>query len=107
METKSKAQTFIGFILRSRKYRVGCNSVATIKRANLIIVCHTSAENTVKEAISFAKKFHCPLIKTKNKPLEVYINRPNEKVMAITDKALSKALIENMENDFVSVEQEN
>ncbi|MBQ8197207.1 MAG: hypothetical protein IJZ73_04015 [Clostridia bacterium] len=106
MERKTKAETFIGFILRAKKYRVGLNSIASIKRANLIIVCRSAAENTINEGVSFAKKFHCPLIKTKERLLEDFINRPNAKVMAVTDKALAKALLDNIENDFVSVEQE-
>ena len=106
MEKRTKAETFIGFILRANKYRVGLNSVESLKRANLIIVCHTASDNTVQMSKAFAKKFHCPLIVTKAKPLAEFILRDNVKVMAVTDKALAKALYENIENDFVSVEQD-
>ena len=107
MEKKTKAQTFMGFILRSNKYRVGTNSVASLKKANLIIVCHTAAENTKKECISISKKFHCPLLQTAKKPLEEMILRENAKVMAVTDKALATALKDNVGEDFISVNQEN
>jgi hypothetical protein len=101
LENKTKAQTFIGFAIRAGKYRIGANSVETLKRAELMIVCLTASENTKKQAISQANKFHCPIIETKI-PLEDLTHRENAKVMAITDKSLSKAILSNMETDFIA-----
>ena len=102
MEKKTKAETFVGFIVRSGKYRVGLNSVASLKSAFLIIVCHTASENSKKEAKSLANKLHCPLLITKEKPLEDLIFRANVKIMAVTDRGLAKAVIENSLEDFIS-----
>ncbi len=102
MENKSKAETFIGFAMRARKYRVGVNAVGTLKKVNLIIICHTASENTVKDAVKLAGKFHCPAIMTKEKALEQITHRENAKVMAITDSALSKAILDNSKEDFIA-----
>lgn len=102
MENKSKAETFIGFAMRARKYRIGVNAVGTLKKVNLIIICKSASENTVKDALKLANKFHCTAILTKQKTLEEITHRENAKVMAITDSALSKAILDNSKEDFIA-----
>lgn len=101
MENKSKAETFIGFCVRARKCKIGMNASCTLKKAQLMIVCHTASENTVKEAKKLAVKLHCELLMTKTKTLEEMTHKQNAKVMALTDQALSKAILDNSENDFI------
>lgn len=91
----SRAGTFIGFSMRAGKYKIGLNAVATLKRANLIIVCSTASENTKKEGEKFAKRFRCPCITT-IPPLEEFTHKENGKIMAITDKALALAILNNL-----------
>ena len=100
MENKTKAQTFIGFAIRAKKYRIGMNAVQTLKSINLLIVCCSASENTIKEAQKVASKYHCPLIITNEIKLEEFTFKENSKVMAITDKALAKAILDNCKNDF-------
>ncbi|MBE7087194.1 MAG: hypothetical protein E7369_02715 [Clostridiales bacterium] len=107
METKTKAETFIGFSVRAGKCRVGVNAVSTLKRVELIIVCKTASRNTASDALSLSKRFGCKIIRTTEKPLQDYVHRENAKVVAITDKALSKAIINNLEKDFIELNQEN
>lgn len=102
MENKSKAETFIGFAIRARKHKIGLNAVATLKKANLIIVCHTASENTVNDARKLKNKFHCKMLITVNKTLGELTHRENAKVMAIADYALAKAIIDNSEKDFIA-----
>ena len=101
MENKSKAYTFIGFAIRARKFRIGMNAVQTLKSINLIIVCDSASENTKDEAKKVASKYHCPMIITNTDKLEDITHRENAKVMAIADKALAKAILDNIENDFI------
>lgn len=101
MENKSKSSTFIGFAIRARKFRIGMNAVQTLKSINLLIVCNTASDNTKTEAEKVAKKYRCPLIITKTEKLEDITHRENAKVMAIADKALAKAILDNIENDFI------
>ena len=102
METKSKAETFIGFAMRTGKYRIGANAVQTLKRANLMIVCSSASDNTKKEADKLARKFHCPILETKENTLEEITHRENSKVMAIADKSLSLAILSNVDEDFIA-----
>ena len=99
---KSKAETFIGFAMRTGNFRIGANAAATLKRANLMIVCSSASENTKKEAEKLAKKFKCPLIEPTVKTLEEITHRENAKVMAIADKSLSAAILDNLEKEFIA-----
>jgi len=102
LENKSKAETFIGFSIRARKFRIGMNAINTLKRVELIIVCKTASENSKLEADKMGKRFHCRVIQTMDKSLEQITLRENAKVMAITDKALSKAILDNSKEDFIA-----
>lgn len=101
MEKRTKAETFIGFAMRTGKYRIGANASATLKRAYLVIVCKTASENTKKDALKLAKGFHCKLIETVTCTLEELTHKDNAKVMAIAEKSLAKAISDNLENDFI------
>ena len=101
MENKTKAQTFIGFAIRSNKYRIGMNAVQTLKKINLLIVCCSASDNTKKLAQKVADKYHCKLLTTKQVNLEEMTHKENSKVMAITDFALAKAILDNCEDDFI------
>ena len=59
---KSKAFTFIGFAIRARKVKMGVNAVKTLKKAVLLILCHTASENTLKEAVSLSNKLNAKLL---------------------------------------------
>ena len=101
METKSKAETYVGFAVRTGKFRIGGNAVQTLKRAYLMIVCKTASGNSKEQAEKIAKKFGCPLLETTEKTLEQLTHRENAKIMAIADKQLSAAILDNSEKDFV------
>jgi len=103
LEIKTKAQTFIGFAIRAKKYRIGMNAVQTLKSINLLVVCCSASENTIKDAKKVASKYHCPIIITKKIKLEDITFKENSKVMAITDKALAKAILDNCNNDFTHI----
>lgn len=102
MENKTKAQTYIGFSIRNGKSKIGTGAVETLKRANLMILCCTASENTVKQAKKLARKLNAKLIMTTT-PLEEYTFKPNGKVMAICDKDLAKAILDHSEKEFVEV----
>ena len=101
MNNKSKVETFIGFAMRTGKYKIGANACATLQRANLIIVCKTASENSKKEALKLAKSFHCKLYETVSLPLSEFTHRENAKIMAVADKSLAKAITDNSENDLI------
>ncbi len=102
MENKTKAETFIGFAIRARKFRIGVNASLTLKTANLVIVCNSASDNTKKDADKIAKKFKCPILETKVKKLEELTHRENAKVMSVCDKKLAEAILSNSEEDFIA-----
>ena len=95
MENKSKVATFIGFSMRARKFKIGVNAVATLKKANLLILCRSASENTKKDAVKLAKKLRSKLILTVSKDLSEYTHVENGKLMAILDNELAKAIMKN------------
>ena len=100
---KSKCETFIGFAIRAKKCKIGTNACATLKRAKIMLVCFSASENTLKEAEKLAHKFQCPLYKTKTKTLAEFTHKENAKVMAVTDAALSQAIINVGEQDLIKI----
>jgi hypothetical protein len=106
---KSKAETFIGFILRSGKYRLGVNAIKTVKSVFLLVLCHTASENTKKDAQKLARKLRAKLIISNKFTIEELTNKEHCKLMAVTDKALSTALIGSLDENFTdySTEESN
>lgn len=99
--TKSKIETYIGFAIRANKYRLGVNSINTLKKVKLLLLCETSAKNTRIEAVKLSKKFHCQIILSKGKTIEEITGKELCKLMAITDASLAKAILDNLDNNFI------
>lgn len=68
-----------------------------------MLLCKSTGESTKKKAFSLSKKFNCEILITSKENLSFYSNRENSKVIAITDKALAKAIKENAQEDFSSL----
>ncbi len=102
MESNDKAQTFIGFAMRTGRFKIGVNAAQTLKKAYLVIVCSSASENTKKESEKLAKRFCSPLLETVGVTLERLTHRENAKVMAVSDRALAKAIIDNSEKNFIA-----
>lgn len=107
MDKKSKTETFIGFALRAGKYRIGLNSVQSLKRANVIVVCKTASDNTKKLSLKIAAALHCKMYVTKNQTLSELTHIEGVKIIAITDKNLAAALINNSEGELTIFNLEN
>lgn len=56
----------------------------------------------IAKPIKVARKYNCPLLITKEKTLEQLTYKQNAKIMAVSDKALSKAILDNSGKDFIS-----
>ena len=104
MGNRGKAETFIGFAMCANKYRTGLNTCETLKKAYLFLLCNTASENTKKQAVKTAKKYHAKILVTIENPLSFYTHKDSVKIMAITDKALAEAILSNSENQFIEIE---
>ncbi len=100
METKSKAQTYIGFAMRKGSYKIGVNAIYTLKKAKLLIVCGTAGADTSKNAVKLAKRFGCQLLRLESLPLAEVTHKDYAKLMAITDTALAQAILNQSEKEF-------
>ncbi|MBR2377500.1 MAG: hypothetical protein IKA85_07035 [Clostridia bacterium] len=98
---KSKAFTFIGFAIKARKVKMGVNAVKTLKKAELLILCHTATENTLKESVSLSNKLNAKLLILNEIELEKVTFKAGVKLIAITDKALSDAILKSDERRLV------
>ena len=96
----NKIRTFIGFAIKKRSVRIGTNASNTLKRADLLLVCPTASENAVKEALKLKRKFRCPMIRL-SETLESLTGKENAKIMAVTDKPLAKAILENSPTESI------
>lgn len=103
---KTKLETFIGFSVKSGKYKIGGNACKTLKKANLVIVCESISENSKKDALSLAKKLGCNIYQTVGVALEDLTKRENSKIMAITDNSLAEAIVKESNNQLTEIGQE-
>ncbi len=95
---RSKILSYIGFAKKSGNLRTGVNGIAATKGACLLILCSSAAQNTVAEAEKLARKFGCPLA-VSYISVEEITGKSNCKLMALTDKELAGAIIQNIKTD--------
>ncbi len=94
----NKVNTFIGFSIRANKVAFGMNAIELLKRGvHLIVVCKTLSQNSFKNAVKYSQKFSCPLVIC-NCGLEKVVYKTGCKMIAVKDKNLATAIIENIEN---------
>lgn len=105
--TRSKVETFIGFAIRAGKFRLGVNAIGTIKKADLFIMCDSISDNGKKDAIKLARKFHVKIVISKKMKLEDLTAKENCKLMAITDKSLATAILDNLDENFTEYRMED
>ena len=93
MVTKTnKAKTFIGFAVRKGAVKINVNTIATLKKAYLIVVCSSAGENTKNKSLALSKKFDCDIITMTDGTLCDLLKKDKAKVIAITDVGLAKAI---------------
>lgn len=98
---KDKIETYIGFSVKSRKVVIGLDSIEkSKKKIYCILMCITVSENTEKEVLKLAQKYNLPLIKTIGKKLCEIAFIDNLKVLALTDKELAKAVVNNLTKEY-------
>lgn len=96
----NKIQTYIGFAVRSNKYKKGIYSIKLLKSAGVVLVSRTAGKNTTKEATLIASRLKCPLVYTVGVDLEEISHIQGCKIMAITDNNLAKGILDNLGKDF-------
>ena len=107
-EKPEKIVSYIGFALRARKIKAGVNAIGTVKRGiYLLIMGESAAPNTKKEALSLAARHHAKIVVTKDILLADIVGKENCKLVALTDRNLSRAILDNLNEHFVILEANN
>ncbi|MDE7082298.1 MAG: hypothetical protein K2O89_01165 [Clostridia bacterium] len=96
----SKIDTYIGFCIKSGKISIGSGAIATLKGGvKLLVLDGTAAKNSKRLALKFKNRFNCPLIICKS-GFERVVNREGAKIAAIRDEELSKAILQNSDDNY-------
>ena len=96
----SKIETYIGFCIKSGKISLGSGAIDTLKGGvKLLILDGTAAKNSQRLALKFKNRFNCPLIICKS-GFERVVNREGAKLAAIRDEELSKAILQNLDDNY-------
>ncbi len=97
---RSRIETFIGFCIKKGKLTLGSGAVDTLKNGvYLLIVSADASQNTLKIAVKFKNRLHCPLLICKT-DFERVVNRVGCKIAAVRDRGLAKAILESLDNDY-------
>ena len=101
---KSKIETYLGFAVKSGNIILGIDSIEyTKKRIYCIIICNTASKNLEKDVFKISDKHRVPIVRVSQGTLGDVLYKENCKVAAITDKQLSKAILENIDSMYMLV----
>ena len=98
---KSKIETYIGFCVKSRKIVTGVDALEKYKRKYYcIFVCGTLSENSLNLVKKINGKFNAPIVRACGKTLEQISFINGCKVLALTDRELGSAIVENLNENY-------
>ncbi len=101
---KDKIDSIIGFALRARKVIFGTDNLKNNKNINLIICCKSLGDNSFKQLKALANN-RIPLV-VSHKLLEDITYKKGVKAIGIKDKQMSKAILNNLTENFILVQEE-
>lgn len=105
---KNKVDSFIGFAIKARDIVFGLYSIENYKKKiHLLIMCESAKKNTIKSALNFKEKFEVPLITTKDILLDDVVFKKDCKLIAITNKNLADAIMNNLNNNYLIFKEES
>jgi ribosomal protein L7Ae-like RNA K-turn-binding protein len=103
---RDKAETLIGFAVKAAKTVFGADTLERAKtRYYVIIVCKTASGNTLKKITEIAAQKKTPVIVAENE-LQYTVGRKNCKVIAITDRQMSEAIMDNLGENYHLINSE-
>ena len=96
MQISNKAETYIGFSIKSGRIIWGLDNIlGSRKLPKLIIICSTLKDNSEKKLLTFADGKGIKALKLTDKTLDGIVNKANCKVIGLTDTNLAQAVIDN------------
>lgn len=77
------------------------------KGVELLLLCGSTSENSVKVARKIQNRLHCPMLVCKEERLEDYVCKPECKIAAVKDKNLAKAIMDFVDSGFIYMREDN
>lgn len=94
---QDKIKTLTGFAIKAGKVIFGADNIyLSGKRKYVILVCRTASERTVSRLINNCSSV--PILKCKYTDLSEIVFRENCKVLAVTDRQMSQAMLNSYNN---------
>lgn len=96
-----KIESILGFAVRAGKIIYGFDNIETMhKKRYLIVVDESSSDRLLRHCLQYANSKSLPLLKIKGRKLENLVNKLNCKVIAVTDKQMSVAMLKFVNEDY-------
>ena len=93
-----KVKSLIGFAIKAGKVTFGSDNIlAYSKKKYLVVICKTLSENGVKRLLNNLQSV--PILKTKTCELSSLVFRDNCKAIALTDRQMASAILNNYNNN--------
>lgn len=103
---REKIESILGFAVKAGKTVYGADSLETYKKRYFVIVmCSSTSQNTQDKVIAQSKKRNVPIIFAE-KEIENLIGRKNCKVLAVTDKQMSQAMLDRLSENYHLISSE-
>lgn len=96
-----KIESLLGFAVKAGKIIYGFDNIETLrKKRYLIIIDKTASKRLSRHCTEFAKSKHLPLLQINHKKIEDVVHKLNCKVIAITDKQMSAAILKFANDNY-------
>ncbi len=93
-----KLETLVGFAMKAGKVIYGTDNIERSGKKHLILLCNTLSENSRKKLIHKVEK--TPILLSTQKLLSEITHREGCKALAITDRQMANAIIENKNGSY-------
>ena len=96
-----KIESILGFAVRAGKIIYGFDNIELLrKKRYLIILDNSVSQRLQRHCTEFAKSRHLPLLLIKHKKIEDVVHKFKCKVIAITDKQMSQAIMQYINGNY-------
>lgn len=90
----NKIQTYIGFAIKKGSAVLGCDCIRSSKKhMQVILYTPTLSDNSLSVLRGVSERLNCPLMQIEQYEI---LQLKNCKAVAICDKSLAKAIMENL-----------
>lgn len=99
----SKIKAYVGFALKKGAVIFGFDNIVKSRRSRLVLMGADASDKTKQQVAFFCDQKHLPLLQGKTS-FEEFFAQKNVKVFSLTDAELARAVLQNSDEDFISVE---